>query len=145
MEETAKKNDISRTIVARYGSIGRRDKNIEINIISWNNGRKKVDIRPWSSNGVYAQKGLTFGKESFFKLMKILNDVDISLIDSEVSVKEYREEAPLPEEPKYKPESEENNDLDIEGEEESIPFDESEETEQSSERDTTDVLNNAAS
>ena len=77
--------------------------------------------------------------------MKILNDVDISLIDSEVSVKEYREEAPLPEEPKYKPESEENNDLDIEGEEESIPFDESEETEQSSERDTTDVLNNAAS
>ena len=34
MEETAKKNDISRTIVARYGSIGRRDKNIEINIIT---------------------------------------------------------------------------------------------------------------
>lgn len=133
MEENEKKNDISKTIVARYGSIKKSDKtNIEINIIRWNNGRNKVDIRPWSSNGVYAQKGLTFNKESFLKLLKILNDVDISLIDSETKVKSSKqEEIPLPEEPKYRQINDDDEFVD-EDEEAKIPFDEKEDAEKSS-------------
>ena len=101
MEQNSHKySDISRAIISRYGSIRRpNNSNIEVNIISWNNGRKKLDIRPWSKDGVIAMKGITLGRESFIYLMKILNNVDIDMIDSEVKPMEKRQEPPAPQPP----------------------------------------------
>ena len=107
MEQNSNKNsDISRDIITRYGSIRRpNNSNIEVNIISWNNGRKKLDIRPWSKDGVIAMKGITLGRESFVYLMKILNNVDIDMIDSEIKPMEKRQEAPAPQPPEIQAET----------------------------------------
>lgn len=98
MEQHSNKNsDISRQIITRYGSIRKaNNSNLEVNIISWNNGKKKLDIRPWTADGVIAMKGITLSREGFVSLMKILNNVDISLIDSELKTSSKKQEPPLP-------------------------------------------------
>ena len=100
MEQNSKKNDISRKIISRYGSIRRpNNSNIEVNIIRWNYGKSKLDIRPWSADGVIAMKGITLSREGFLSLMRILNEVDVELIDSENTPRDNTmENAPLPEE-----------------------------------------------
>ena len=100
MEQNSKKNDISRKIISRYGSIRRpNNSNIEVNIIRWNYGKSKLDIRPWSADGIIAMKGITLSREGFLSLMRILNEVDVELIDSENTPRDNTmENAPLPEE-----------------------------------------------
>ena len=126
MEQNSKKTDISRKIISRYGSIRRpNNSNIEVNIIRWNYGKSKLDIRPWSADGIIAMKGITLSREGFLSLMRILNEVDVELIDSENTPYEKKTEiAPLPEEPQMPMTSEECDDVDFsdEGEEENVPL-----------------------
>ena len=126
MEQNSKKNDISRKIISRYGSIRRpNNSNIEVNIIRWNYGKSKLDIRPWSADGIIAMKGITLSREGFLSLMRILNEVDVELIDSENTPYERKTEiAPLPEEPQMPVVSEECDDVGFsdEGEEENVPL-----------------------
>ena len=126
MEQNSKKNDISRKIISRYGSIRRpNNSNIEVNIIRWNYGKSKLDIRPWSADGIIAMKGITLSREGFLSLMRILNEVDVELIDSENTLYEKKTEfAPLPEEPKIPEALSESDDVDFfdEGEEENVPL-----------------------
>ena len=134
MEQNSKKNDISRKIISRYGSIRRpNNSNIEVNIIRWNYGKSKLDIRPWSADGIIAMKGITLSREGFLSLMRILNEVDVELIDSENTPYEKKTEiAPLPEEPQMPMASDERDDVDFfdEAEEENVPLfiDETEES-----------------
>lgn len=126
MEQNSKKNDISRKIISRYGSIRRpNNSNIEVNIIRWNYGKSKLDIRPWSADGIIAMKGITLSREGFLSLMRILNEVDVELIDSENTPYEKKTEiAPLPEEPQMPMASDERDDVDFfdEAEEENVPL-----------------------
>ncbi|MBS5841931.1 MAG: hypothetical protein KIC77_00370 [Clostridiales bacterium] len=81
--EKQKQTEITRNIDNRFGSINKTDhSNIEINIIRWNNGRKKLDIRVWSSDGKCPKKGVTFNREEYFQLIRILSGIDPMLIDS---------------------------------------------------------------
>ncbi|WP_286962002.1 MULTISPECIES: YdbC family protein [unclassified Lactococcus] len=45
--------------------------NKEINVVSWNGGEAKIDIREWDSNHTRMKKGLTLKKEEFFNLLEI--------------------------------------------------------------------------
>ncbi len=80
--ESQRKNTLVRTIEGRFGIINKTDQNnIEINIIRWNNGPKKLDIRMWSVDGRYPQKGITLDREEFLLFMDILNNINPMLID----------------------------------------------------------------
>ena len=80
--ENQKQGEVPRNIDNRFGSISKTDhSNIEVNIIRWNNGRKKLDIRVWSSDGKCPKKGVTFSREEYFQLIRILSGIDPMLID----------------------------------------------------------------
>ena len=73
---------VPRDICNRLGSIRKSNRsNIEINIISWNQGLKKLDIRMWSSDGKCPNKGLTFNRDEYIQLIRILANIDPMLID----------------------------------------------------------------
>lgn len=80
----SQKQTIKRDITNRFGMIKKTNQNIEINIISWNEGMKKMDIRVWSTDGKYPYKGITLDREEFYAFMDILSRVDPSLIDSKL-------------------------------------------------------------
>ncbi|MFR1519111.1 MAG: PC4/YdbC family ssDNA-binding protein [Clostridia bacterium] len=80
--ENQKQGEVPRNIENRFGSISKTDhSNIEVNIIRWNNGRKKLDIRVWSSDGKCPKKGITFSREEYYQLIRILSGIDPMLID----------------------------------------------------------------
>ncbi len=81
--EKQTQSEVTRSIDNRFGSISKTDRsNIEVNIIRWNNGRKKLDIRVWSSDGKCPKKGVTFSREEYYQLVRILTAIDPMLIDS---------------------------------------------------------------
>ena len=49
----------------------------ELNIVSWNEGIPKYDIREWSPDYDRMGKGVTFTKEELIKLRSILNEMKI--------------------------------------------------------------------
>lgn len=53
----------------------------EINIISWNSRKAKVDIRDWDENHQKMGKGVTLNKEELIQLKDILNSIDIDELD----------------------------------------------------------------
>lgn len=82
MEKEKQSSELPRSIENRFGSIRKTDhSNIEVNIISWNNGRKKLDIRVWSSDGKSPKKGVAFSREEYLQLVNLLVGVDPMLID----------------------------------------------------------------
>jgi Uncharacterized protein conserved in bacteria len=48
----------------------------EVNIVSWNHRKPKLDIREWDENHEKMGKGLTFNKEEILKLRELLNQLD---------------------------------------------------------------------
>lgn len=46
----------------------------EVNIISWNDGKPKYDIRDWSPEREKMGKGITLSEEEVIELKKILNN-----------------------------------------------------------------------
>ena len=53
----------------------------EINIISWNEGPGKIDIRTWNPDHSRMGKGISLSKEEFFALKGLINEIDESDLD----------------------------------------------------------------
>ena len=53
---------------------GRDGWNKEINIVSWNGGPAKVDIRDWDSTHERMSRGITLTEEAAKKLAQFLSD-----------------------------------------------------------------------
>ena len=49
----------------------------ELNLISWNDGEPKYDIRDWAPDHEKMGKGITLTKEELESLKKLLNGVEI--------------------------------------------------------------------
>lgn len=48
----------------------------ELNLVSWNNGAAKYDIRDWSPDHEKMGKGITLTKEEALKLRDLLNQIE---------------------------------------------------------------------
>ena len=55
----------------------------EVNLMTWNNKKAKIDIREWDENHEQMGKGITLNKEELKKLKEILNEIDIDELDIE--------------------------------------------------------------
>ncbi|SHH80881.1 YdbC family protein [Clostridium grantii] len=49
----------------------------EVNVMTWNNKKPKVDIREWDEKHEKMGKGITLNKEELKKLKEILNAIDL--------------------------------------------------------------------
>lgn len=66
----------------------------ELNIVSWNNGPARFEIREWDDFHDYMRKGLAFTKGELMELRNILNDMDFSKVDiPETKARRRREDA----------------------------------------------------
>ncbi|MBZ4683227.1 MAG: hypothetical protein JG768_651 [Fusobacteriales bacterium] len=70
-------------IIEKLGilSEGSRGWKKEINLVSWNDRKAKIDIRDWDENNEKMGKGITLTKEELKKLKKILDEIDIDELD----------------------------------------------------------------
>ena len=55
----------------------------EVNVMTWNNKKAKIDIREWDEKHEQMSKGITLGKEELKQLKDILNEIDIDELDIE--------------------------------------------------------------
>ncbi|MBU3159513.1 hypothetical protein KPL37_07055 [Clostridium frigoris] len=53
----------------------------EINIVSWNDRKPKIDIRDWDEEHIKMRKGITISKVELNKLKEVLNDINIDELD----------------------------------------------------------------
>ena len=53
----------------------------EVNVMTWNNKKAKVDIREWDENHEKMGKGITLNKEELKQLKDILNGLDIDELE----------------------------------------------------------------
>jgi len=51
----------------------------EINLVSWNERKPKIDIRDWGPNHEKMGKGVTLNNEEFNKLQEILAGLDFQM------------------------------------------------------------------
>lgn len=49
----------------------------EINLVSWNERKPKIDIRDWGLDHEKVGKGVTLNKEELNKLKKLLDKIDL--------------------------------------------------------------------
>lgn len=55
----------------------------EINLVSWNGRKAKIDIRDWDQDHNRMGKGVTLTKEELIKLKEILQEIDLDNIETE--------------------------------------------------------------
>ncbi len=55
----------------------------EINLISWNDRKPKVDIRDWAPEHEKMGKGVTLNKEELKKLKELLEGIDLEALEME--------------------------------------------------------------
>lgn len=53
----------------------------EINLVSWNERKPKIDIRDWGPNHEKMGKGVTLNNEEFNKLKEILAGLDLNFAE----------------------------------------------------------------
>lgn len=53
----------------------------EVNVMTWNNKKPKVDIREWDEEHGKMGKGITLSKDELKKLKDILNQIDIDELE----------------------------------------------------------------
>ncbi|HEY5584857.1 MAG TPA: PC4/YdbC family ssDNA-binding protein [Ruminiclostridium sp.] len=53
----------------------------EVNVMTWNNKKPKVDIREWDETHEQMGKGITLNKEELKLLKDILNQVDLDELE----------------------------------------------------------------
>jgi hypothetical protein len=70
--------DIKYDIIEEIGVLAENSKGWrkEINLISWNGGEPKYDIRDWAPEHEKMGKGTTLTKEEIMKLKEILNTIE---------------------------------------------------------------------
>lgn len=71
-------SDIKYDIVKEIGVLSENSKGWrkEINLISWNGGEPKYDIRDWAPEHEKMGKGTTLTKDEVIKLKEILNTIE---------------------------------------------------------------------
>ncbi|MCS4536953.1 MULTISPECIES: YdbC family protein [unclassified Mycoplasma] len=72
-----KKSQITNNIVRKIGKIGGLTSSgytKELNLVSWNNGEPKYDIRDWSEDYARSSKGITLSVEELKTLKAILDE-----------------------------------------------------------------------
>ena len=75
------KFDITKTLgVLSEGSKGWQK---EINLVSWNERKPKIDIREWGPEHEKMGKGVTLGKEELKKLKELLDGIDLEELEME--------------------------------------------------------------
>jgi hypothetical protein len=57
-------------------SMGAKGWTKEVNIVSWNQRKPKLDIREWDENHEKMSKGITLNKDEIIKLKQLLNELD---------------------------------------------------------------------
>jgi hypothetical protein len=75
--------EIKFEITEKLGVIGEGSKGWkkELNLVSWNDRKAKVDIREWDESHQKMGKGLTLTKEELKSLKELLNSIDIDDLD----------------------------------------------------------------
>ncbi|ENY70186.1 Uncharacterized protein conserved in bacteria [Mycoplasmopsis bovigenitalium] len=70
-----KKPEITNKIVRHIGKIAETNSGYtrELNLVSWNNGEAKYDIRDWSEDHARSSKGITLTIEELKSLKAILD------------------------------------------------------------------------
>ncbi|WP_312369461.1 YdbC family protein [Lachnoclostridium sp.] len=70
--------DIKYDIIEEIGVLSENSKGWrkEVNLISWNGGEPKYDIRDWAPEHEKMGKGTTLTKEEIMKLKEILNTIE---------------------------------------------------------------------
>lgn len=70
--------DIKYDIIKEIGVLSENSKGWrkEINLISWNGGEPKYDIRDWAPDHEKMGKGTTLTKDEVMKLKEILNTIE---------------------------------------------------------------------
>lgn len=77
MSNFGKSAEFRYEVIRTIGEIpGERKWKIRLNLISWNGGEPKYDIRPWSEDGNAMGKGISMSKEELLGLKKILDSAD---------------------------------------------------------------------
>ena len=69
-------NEIKFEILKRFGTISasRHGWRTELNLVSWNGNKPKVDIRQWSEDYERMTKGITFTQQEIERLYVILTE-----------------------------------------------------------------------
>ena len=62
-------------------SVSAKGWNREVNVMTWNNKKAKVDIREWDETHEQMGKGITLNKEELKLLKEILNQVDLDELE----------------------------------------------------------------
>ena len=75
----ADKNDITFEIVEHNGvidEISNRDEKWtkEVNVVAWNGGKPKIDVRAWNSSHDRMSRGITLTEDQAMKMTKALVD-----------------------------------------------------------------------
>ncbi|MBP8819994.1 MAG: PC4/YdbC family ssDNA-binding protein [Methanocorpusculum sp.] len=72
------KFEVTRTLgVLSEGSKGWQK---EINLVSWNDRKPKVDIRDWAPEHEKMGKGITLNKKELLQLKELLNGIDLEAL-----------------------------------------------------------------
>jgi len=75
------KFEVTRTLgVLSEGSKGWQK---EINLVSWNDRKPKVDIRDWAPEHEKMGKGITLNKKELQQLKELLNGIDLESLEIE--------------------------------------------------------------
>ncbi|HPT68641.1 MAG TPA: PC4/YdbC family ssDNA-binding protein [Syntrophomonas sp.] len=75
--------DIKFFITRELGVLGERSKGWqkEINLVSWNDRKAKLDIRDWGPEHERMGKGVTLNKDEAIKLKQLLQELDLDSLD----------------------------------------------------------------
>lgn len=78
MARFGKEDEFKYDIIKTFGEIpGNRKWKVRLNLISWNGGEPKYDIRTWSEDGSSMGKGISLSREELLSLRKIIDDAGI--------------------------------------------------------------------
>ena len=77
--------DIKFEIIETLGvlSEGTKGWQREINLVSWNDRKPKVDIRDWAPEHEKMGKGITMSKKELRQLKELLNGIDLESLEIE--------------------------------------------------------------
>ncbi len=80
-----KKSEIKYEIKQQLGELGssRAGWTRELNLVSWNDGQPKLDIRDWNEDHSRMSKGITLDYEQTAILRELLNDAELDSIFAE--------------------------------------------------------------
>ncbi len=75
--------EITFSIVQHYGVLGEdyRGWTKEVNLVSWNHRKPKIDIRDWDPEHEKMGKGVTLSKEEFIKLKELMETIDLDSLE----------------------------------------------------------------